>query len=53
MARQFIITQRKVSIQLGDGRLLNQLTKKIIYNFRQKDLLNGGEGAPLTPLFIN
>ena len=45
-------SKEKVSIQLGDGRLLNQLTKKkIIYNFRQKDLLNGGEGAPLTPLF--
>ena len=29
MDRQFIITQRKkVSIQLGDGKLLNQLTKK-------------------------
>ena len=45
-------SKEKVSIQLGDGRLLNQLTnKKIIYNFRKNDLLNGGEGAPLTPLF--
>ena len=45
-------SKEKTSIQLGDGRLLHQLTKKkIIYNFRQKDLLNGGEGAPLTPLF--
>ena len=45
-------SKEKTSIQLGDGKLLNQLTKKkIIHNFRKNDLLNGGEGAPLTPLF--
>ena len=45
-------SEEKVSIQLGDGQLLNQLTKnKIICNFRKNDLLNGGEGAPLSPLF--
>ena len=44
--------EKKVSKQLGDGKLLNQLTKrKIIFNFRQNDILNGGEGAPLTPIF--
>ena len=44
--------QEKISRQLGDGKLLNQLTKKkIIYNFRKNDILNGGEGAPLTPIF--
>tara|TARA_B100000963_G_scaffold82521_1_gene70312 strand:- start:648 stop:1769 length:1122 start_codon:yes stop_codon:yes gene_type:complete len=44
--------QEKISNQLGDGNLLSQLTKKnIIYNFRQNDIKNGGEGAPLTPLF--
>ena len=33
--------------------LLSQLTKKtVIYNFRQNDIKNGGEGAPLTPIFI-
>ena len=38
--------------QLGDGNLLSQLTKKkVIYNFRQNDLKNGGQGAPLTPIF--
>ena len=42
----------KISIQLGDGRLLSQLTrKKVIYSFRQNDLKNGGQGAPLTPAF--
>ena len=45
-------SSEKTSIQLGDGKLLNQLSKKkIIHNFRENDLLNGGEGAPLTPLF--
>ena len=42
----------KISRQLGDGKLLYQLTKRrIIYNFRENDILNGGEGAPLTPIF--
>ncbi len=42
----------KISKQLGDGKLLNQLVKKkIIFNFRNNDIENGGEGAPLTPLF--
>ncbi len=42
----------KISKQLGDGKLLNQLTnKKIVFNFRKKDMENGGEGAPLTPIF--
>ncbi|MDC0937739.1 anhydro-N-acetylmuramic acid kinase [Pelagibacteraceae bacterium] len=44
--------QEKISKQLGDGKLLSQLTKKnIVYNFRQNDIKNGGEGAPLTPIF--
>ena len=42
----------KISKQLGNGKLLNQLTNKnIVYNFRSNDLLNGGQGAPLTPIF--
>ena len=42
----------KISKQIGDGKLLSQLTKKtVIYNFRQNDIKNGGEGAPLAPLF--
>ena len=44
--------KEKVSKQLGDGKLLNQLTNKnIVYNFRENDILNGGQGAPLTPIF--
>ena len=43
---------KKISIQIGDGNLLSQLTKKIVIsNFRQNDLDNGGQGAPLTPIF--
>ncbi len=42
----------KVSKQLGDGMLLSQFTKKlVISNFRNNDLKNGGQGAPLTPIF--
>ena len=47
-------SQEKISKQLGNGKLLSQLTKKnIVYNFRQNDIKNGGEGAPLTPIFHN
>ena len=42
----------RISKQIGDGNLLSQLIKKtVIYNFRQNDIKNGGEGAPLTPIF--
>ena len=42
----------KITKQLGDGKLLSKLTKKnVVYEFRQKDLKNGGEGAPLAPIF--
>ena len=43
---------KKITKQLGDGKLLSQMTKKIVINnFREKDLKNGGQGAPLTPIF--
>ena len=42
----------KISRQLGDGKLLSQLTKKtVVYDFRQNDLKNDGHGAPLSPIF--
>ena len=35
-------SQEKISKQLGNGKLLSQLTKKnIVYNFRQNDIKNG------------
>ena len=47
-------SKKKISKQLGDGKLLSQLTKKkVVYNFRQNDLKNGGQGAPLAPIFHN
>jgi anhydro-N-acetylmuramic acid kinase len=45
---------QKISKQLGDGKLMSQLVKKkVIYDFRQEDLANNGEGAPLSPIFHN
>ena len=42
----------KISKQLGDGKLLSSLFKKVVINnFRQNDLNHGGQGAPLTPIF--
>ena len=42
----------KISRQLGDPNLLSSLLKKkVVYNFRENDLINGGEGAPLAPIF--
>jgi len=44
--------EQKITKQLGDGNLLSQLTKKIVINnFRSKDIENGGQGAPLAPIF--
>tara|TARA_Y100000590_G_scaffold432116_1_gene547774 strand:+ start:43 stop:1170 length:1128 start_codon:yes stop_codon:yes gene_type:complete len=44
--------EEKISKQLGDGKLLSKLIKKkVIYDFRQKDLRNGGQGAPLASIF--
>ena len=44
--------KEKISTQLGDGALLSQLTKcKVVNKFRQKDLDNDGQGAPLTPIY--
>ena len=46
--------EKKFTKQLGDGRLLSQLSKKeVVYDFRKNDLINGGQGAPLTPIFHN
>ena len=47
-------SSEKISKQIGDARLLSQLTEKVIINdFRKNDIQNGGEGAPLTPIFHN
>jgi anhydro-N-acetylmuramic acid kinase len=46
--------KKNITKQLGDGKLMSQLTKKIVvYDFRQEDMANNGQGAPLTPIFHN
>ena len=42
----------KTSVQLGDSQLLANLTGiNVISDFRQKDILSGGQGAPLAPIY--
>ncbi|MDB9983339.1 anhydro-N-acetylmuramic acid kinase [Candidatus Pelagibacter sp.] len=42
----------KISKQLGDANLLSGLLKKkVICNYRENDINNGGQGAPLVPIF--
>ena len=44
--------QKGYSIQIGDSNLLAKLTKtKVVSNFRNNDIANGGQGAPITPLY--
>ena len=44
--------KKKITKQLGDGKLLSQLLKKkVVYDFRKNDIENNGQGAPLTPIF--
>jgi anhydro-N-acetylmuramic acid kinase len=40
------------SKQIGDSNLLSKIINTtVISNFRKNDILNGGQGAPLTPLY--
>ena len=49
----------RYSHQIGDAKLLKKRISKyknlknseIIFNFRENDILNGGQGAPLTPIY--
>ena len=46
------LPEKKFSLQLGDAKLLSELTgKKVVYKFRENDIKNGGQGAPLAPIF--
>lgn len=41
-----------LTIQLGDGQALANATGiDVVYDFRQADMVGGGEGAPLAPVF--
>ena len=45
-------SDEKISKQIGLGIDLSNMTKKaVVYDFRQEDIKNGGEGAPLTPIY--
>ena len=42
----------KISRQIGNGKRLSELTKTLVaFDFRQNDIKNGGEGAPLAPIY--
>jgi len=44
--------EAKRTWQIGDAALLARLTRTpVIHDFRTNDVLNGGQGAPLVPLF--
>jgi len=49
---QTIYHDSEISIQLGDSQLLsNLLNITVISNFRDNDILFGGQGAPLAPIY--
>jgi len=44
--------KEKKTKQIGDGRLLSKLSNlNVVNNFRENDINNGGQGAPLVPIF--
>lgn len=44
--------KERITIQIGDGQLLANLTGiNVINDFRSNDVNNGGQGAPLAPLY--
>ncbi|MEH6728921.1 MAG: anhydro-N-acetylmuramic acid kinase, partial [Hyphomicrobiales bacterium] len=43
---------RKLTIQIGDAqRIADELGLPVVHDLRQNDVIQGGEGAPLAPIF--
>ena len=51
MVKQFIITKNQMSIQLGDAELLSKSIKNQLFLILENDLIHGGQGAPLAPIY--
>lgn len=44
--------ENHVTIQMGDGQLLaDEIGVDVVYDFRSNDMKNGGQGAPLLPIY--
>lgn len=44
--------EKRLTVQIGDGAALAQsLRLDVVYDFRAADVLRGGQGAPLVPVF--
>ena len=43
---------RELTVQLGDPYLIaNKLKKNVVFSFRSNDIKNGGQGAPIAPIY--
>ena len=44
--------EKKISVQLANAKIISEKFKvDVVYNFRKNDLLNGGQGAPIAPIY--
>ncbi len=43
---------RELTVQLGDPYLIaNKFKKNVVFSFRSNDIKNGGQGAPIAPIY--